>query len=153
MRKLTLVEHLERVAARNARAERGTARLKLLQRKERTRHLIETGSLAIKAGVDQLPSATLYGRLLSIAVEAMDKKAMAAWEWTEPQYFQAEEDSRVAAVANFHSKIEPEPTTFLRSGGFRRNRYLKQWEGKVEYGEVGKLVEGLEGSTKKLGRD
>jgi hypothetical protein len=52
----------------------------------------------------------------------------------------SQEDNRVVAVAKFPGKIEQELTASLRSVGFRWNRYLKQWEGKVEYGEAEKLV-------------
>jgi len=140
MPKLTLAERLERAAARKARAEQEAARLKLMQRKERTRRLIEIGGLAVKAGIDQLPPAALYDRFMAIAAEATDKKSVASWERSGSRHFQAEEDSRVVAVAKFPGKIEPELAASLRSVGFRWNRYLKQWEGKVEYDEAEKLV-------------
>jgi hypothetical protein len=108
MPKLTLAERLERAAARKARAEQEAARLKLMQRKERTRHLIEVGGLAVKAGIDELPPAALYDRFLIIAAEASDKKAVASWERAGSRHFQAEEDTRVVAVAKFPGKIEPE---------------------------------------------
>ena len=150
MPKLTLAERLERAAARKARAEQEAARLKLMQRKERTRHLIEVGGLAVKAGIDELPPAALYDRFLSIAAEASDKKTVAGWERAGSRHFQAEEDTRVVAVAKFPGKIEPELAASLRSVGFRWNRYLKQWEGKVEYAEAEKLVEGQGGGVKKV---
>jgi hypothetical protein len=150
MPKLTLAERLERAAARKARAEQEAARLKLMQRKERTRHLIEVGGLAVKAGIDELPPAALYDRFLSIAAEASDKKTVAGWERAGSRHFQAEEDTRVVAVAKFPGKIEPELAASLRSVGFRWNRYLKQWEGKVEYDEAAKMVEGQGGKIKQL---
>jgi len=72
MPKLTLAERLQKADARKARAEQEAARLKLMQRKERTRHLIEVGGLLVKAGIDKLPSAALYDRFLRIAAEAED---------------------------------------------------------------------------------
>jgi hypothetical protein len=150
MPKLTLAERLERAAARKARAEQEAARLKLMQRKERTRRLIEIGGLAVKAGIDQLPPAALYDRFMAIAAEATDKKSVASWERSGSRHFQAEEDSRVVAVAKFLGKIEPELAASLRSVGFRWNRYLKQWEGKVEYDDAEKLVVGQGGKIKQL---
>lgn len=150
MPKLTLAERLERAAARKARAEQEAARLKLMQRKERTRHLIEIGGLAVKAGIDQLPPAALYDRFMAIAAEASDKKAVASWERSGSRHFQTEEDSRVVAVAKFPGKIEPELAASLRSVGFRWNRYLKQWEGKVEYDEAEKLVVAQGGKIRNL---
>jgi hypothetical protein len=150
MPKLTLAERLVRADARKARAEQEAARLKLMQRKERTRHLIEIGGLAVKAGIDELPPSALYDRFLTIAAEASDKKAVASWERAGSRHFQAEEDIRVVAVAKFTSKIEPELAASLRSIGFRWNRYLKQWEGKVEYAEAAPLVRGQGGKIEKV---
>ena len=150
MPKLTLAERLERAAARKARAEQEAARLKLMQRKQRTRHLIEIGGLAVKAGIDELPPAALYDRFMAIAAEASDKKAVASWERAGSRHFQTEEDSRIVAVAKFASKIEPELAASLRSVGFRWNRYLKQWEGKVEYAEAAALVRGQGGKIEKV---
>jgi hypothetical protein len=150
MPKLTLAERLVRADARKARAEQEAARLKLMQRKERTRHLIEIGGLAVKAGIDELPPSALYDRFLTIAAEAIDKKTVASWERAGSRHFQAEEDSRVVAVAKFPSKIEPELAASLRSIGFRRNRYLKQWEGKVDYGDAEKLVVGQGGKIRQF---
>ena len=41
-------------------------KLKLKERKMRTRHLIEVGGLVAKAGLDYLPVNTLYGALLTM---------------------------------------------------------------------------------------
>ena len=71
MPKLTLAQRLEKAAARKAKVEQEEARLKLQQRKERTRRLIEIGGLAVKAGIDDLPAAALYDRFLAIAADAM----------------------------------------------------------------------------------
>jgi hypothetical protein len=150
MPKLTLAQRLEKAAARKAKVEQEEARLKLQQRKERTRRLIEIGGLAVKAGIDDLPAAALYDRFLAIAGDAKDKKAVALWERGGSKYFQEEEDTRVVAVAKFPAKIEPELAASLRAIGFRWNRYLKQWEGNVQFDEAKALVEGQDGTIKKL---
>ena len=41
-------------------------KLKMKERKMRTRHLIEMGGLIVKAELDHLPTNTLYGSLLSL---------------------------------------------------------------------------------------
>lgn len=150
MPKLTLGQRLERAAARKAKAEQEAAQLKLMQQKERTRRLIEIGGLAVKAGIDGLPSSALYDRFLHIATEAKDDKAVAAWERAGSRHFQKEEDTRVVAVARFPEKIEPELAASLRSIGFRWNRFLKQWEGNVDYDEAAALVGGQGGKIEKL---
>ncbi|MDD3029382.1 MAG: conjugal transfer protein TraD [Alphaproteobacteria bacterium] len=152
MPKLTLGERLEKAAARKARAEQEAARLKLMQRKERTRHLIEVGGLLVKAGIDALPPAALYDRFLHIAAEAKDDpKAVGTWERAGSKHFQQEADTRVVAIARFGTKIDPELTATLRSLGFRYNRFLKQWEGKVDFANAKETVEGMGGSIKLVG--
>ena len=55
-----------------------------MQRRERTRHLIELGGLIQKAGLVDLTSddrATLYGALLELAGKAReDANALALWK-------------------------------------------------------------------------
>jgi hypothetical protein len=150
MPKLTLAERLERASARKAKAEQEAARLKTIQRKERTRRLIEIGGLAVKAGIDALPSTALYDRFVRIAAEAKDAKAVAQWERAGAQHFQVEADNRVVAVATYADKIEPEVAASLRGIGFRWNRFLKQWEGNVEFDEAKALVEETGGTISKI---
>lgn len=151
MPKLTLAERLQKADARKARAEQEAARLKLMQRKERTRHLIEVGGLLVKAGIDQLPPAALYDRFLRIAAEAKDDpKAVAAWERAGSKHFQKEADTRVVAIARFGTKIDPELAATLRDIGFRWNRFLKQWEGKVAFDEAKAVVENSGGRIQQV---
>lgn len=146
MPKLTLAERLQRAAERKARAEQEQARLKIMQRKERTRRLIELGGLAVKAGIDGLSTAALYDRFLAIATEARDPAAVAHWERAGSRHFQKEEDAKVVAVARYVGTIETELTASMRSIGFRWNRLLHQWEGKVNFTEAKALVEGMGGT-------
>lgn len=119
--------------ARKAKAEQEAARLKIMQRKERTRRLIEIGGLAVKAGIDDLPASALYDRFLAIADAAKEPDAVTKWEHAGSRSFHEEESARVVAIAKFTGKIEPELAATLRSVGFRWNRFLKQWEGKVPW--------------------
>ena len=57
-------------------------RLKLKERKMRTRHLIEVGGLVTKAGLDHLPTNTLYGALLSIG-ESLETNVAIKEQWTK----------------------------------------------------------------------
>ena len=150
MPKLTLAERIDRAAQRKQKAEQDEARLKRMQRQQRTSRLIEIGGLAVKAGIDGLPATALYDRFLYIAAGAIDPDAVKRWERAGAQHFQKEEDKRVVAVARFATKIEPELAATLRSIGFRWNRYLKQWEGNVDFDEALILVEGQCGSIEKL---
>jgi hypothetical protein len=150
MPRLTLAERLERAAQRKARAGQEEARLKKLQRNERTRRLIQLGGLAVNAGIDELSANALYACFRRIAREAQDARAVAAWEREGAKHFQREADARVVAVAKFGEKIEPEVAASLRALGFRWNRYLGQWEGKVDFAEAKKTVEQTGGEISKL---
>lgn len=150
MPKLTLGERLDRAAARKKKVEQEEARLKTMQRKHRTRRLIEIGGLAVKAGIDELPRAALYDRFLGIAQEAKkDPKAVPLWERAGARYFQKEADERIVAIARYPGKIAPEVAASLRAIGFRWNRYLRQWEGKVDWPEAKKTVEASGGKIEK----
>jgi hypothetical protein len=48
----------------------------------------------------------------------------------------------VVAIARFSKKIAPEADVALRALGFRWNRILGQWEGKVEFADAKRTVEG-----------
>jgi hypothetical protein len=150
MPRLTLAERLEKAAQRKARAGQEESRLKKLQRNERTRRLIKLGGLAVKAGIDELPANALYACFLRIAKDAQDVRAVAAWEREGAKHFQREADARVVAVAKFGDKTAPEVAASLRALGFRWNRYLGQWEGKVEWAEAKKTVEAVGGKISRV---
>jgi hypothetical protein len=151
MPKLTLAQRLERAEARRAKAEQEAARLKLIQKKERTRRLIELGGLAVKAGIDELPAAALYACFMRIASEAKDADTLSRWEREGGRHFQIEEDTRVVAIARFPGKIEPEVAASLRAIGFRWNRHIKQWEGKVDFAEAKTIVTSQRGTIEEHG--
>ncbi|WP_031304863.1 conjugal transfer protein TraD [Sphingobium quisquiliarum] len=68
-----------------------------MQRRERTRHLIELGGLVQKAGLVELTDddrATLYGALLDLAIKAQDdSNTLALWKRRGRRAFEAEEKS------------------------------------------------------------
>ena len=65
-----------------------------MQRRDRTRHLIELGGLVQKAGLVELVEddrATLYGALLDLAAMAReDSNALALWKRRGKRAFDAE---------------------------------------------------------------
>jgi hypothetical protein len=70
-----------------------------MQRRERTRHLIELGGLVQKAGLVELTDddrATIYGALLELAVKARAKESdagdvLAVWKRRGRRAFEAED--------------------------------------------------------------
>ncbi|TAL01126.1 MAG: hypothetical protein EPO08_11465 [Rhodospirillaceae bacterium] len=150
MPKFTLAERLQRADARKLRAEQETAKLKKQQIKARTRRLIEIGGLAVKAGIDELASTALYDRFLSIATESQDKAKVTLWERAGSRHFQREEDARVVAIARFPGKVDMDVSQQLRAHGFRFNRFLTQWEGKVLFEEAAATVKLAGGTIEKV---
>ena len=78
-----------------------------MERRERTRHLIELGGLVQKSGLVELAGddrATLYGAMLDLAGRAGDgdgATALALWKRRGKRAFDAEaEDAESAASAN-----------------------------------------------------
>ena len=88
---------LTRNVAARRRAEAGQRRTDtrewVVERRERTRHLIELGGLVQKSGLVELASddrATLYGAMLDLAGRAADDDALALWKRRGKRAFDAE---------------------------------------------------------------
>lgn len=152
MAKRTIGERLALIAQRKAKAEQQEAQLRDMQRKERTRRLIEIGGLAAKAGIDGLSTAALYDRFLDIAAGAKDPKAVAAWTEAGGRrlHIEGQDGSRIVAIAKFTDKLPPEYTALLRGVGFKWNRFLVHWEGEVEWDSARPLVESKGGTIAKV---
>ena len=82
-----------------------------MERRERTRHLIELGGLVQKSGLVELAGddrATLYGAMLDLAARAGDDdgaNALALWKRRGKRAFDAEaEAAEIAASANATSR-------------------------------------------------
>ena len=77
-----------------------------MQRRERTRHLIELGGLVQKAGLVDLTDddrATLYGAMLDLAARARDDgNALALWKRRGKRAFDAEAEGQHTAEGNAH---------------------------------------------------
>ena len=62
----------EKLGQKKVRLQKQEAMLKLKERRARVRHLIEVGGLAVKAGIDTLPSDELLGAFLSIQCRRLE---------------------------------------------------------------------------------
>lgn len=147
MPKLSVAERLDKIAQRKAKDERLEARLKLIQKKAESRSAAEISRLAIKAGLDQLSPAALYGAFLQIAADVADPEKLAAWEAKGHRSLRAaENDNREVAIAKFATKPVAETVAGLRKLGFRWNSILGQFEGRVAYAEAAAFVSGAGGT-------
>jgi hypothetical protein len=107
-------------------------RLRLKEQKMRTRHLIEIGGLVVKAGLESLPTNTLYGALISLNDELKNNDSIkAAWTIKGNAALNKEKKDKTPVIL----KLETEPTSdirdFIRSCGLRFNRFRNEWHGLV----------------------
>jgi len=105
-------------------------RLKLKERKMRTRHLIEVGGLVTKAGLDYLPTATLYGALLSIAKSAVSDEAVKE-QWTKigKTKLDQEQTDKHAVILKFEQEPSNEIRKTIRNHGLKWNKLRCEWYG------------------------
>ena len=105
-------------------------RLKLKERKMRTRHLIETGGLIVKAELDYLPINTLYGALLSIAA-SLEKNPAIKDEWTKigKTKLNQEQQNKTAIILKFEQEPTNEIRKIIRNHGLKWNKFRAEWYG------------------------
>jgi hypothetical protein len=91
---MTAARH--RLEAKKARTD---MREWVVQRRERTRHLIELGGLVVKAGLVDLTDddrATIYGAFLTVAAKLRGddrEQALVLWKRKGKRAFEAETDN------------------------------------------------------------
>ncbi len=107
-------------------------RLKLKERKMRTRYLIEVGGLVTKAGLDYLPTNTLYGALLSIATSLETNLAIKD-EWTRigKTKLDQEQTNKHAVILKFEQEPSNEIRKIIRNHGLKWNKLRQEWYGYV----------------------
>jgi len=108
-------------------------KLKLKERKARTRHLIEVGGVVAKAGLDHLSTNTLYGALRSIK-ETMDNDSSVLTKWTKigDELFSAEQDIFTSVIISFESQPDKTIRDQIRLQGLRWNKFRQEWYGSVK---------------------
>ena len=105
-------------------------RLKLKERKMRTRHLIEVGGLVTKAGLDYLPTNTLYGALLSIA-KSLEADEAVKEQWTKigKTKLDQEQINKHAVILKFEQEPSSEIRKVVRNHGLKWNNLRCEWYG------------------------
>jgi len=105
-------------------------RLRLKERKMRTRHLIEVGGLVVKANLDHLPINCLYGALLSIATSLEINSAIKD-EWTKlgKTKFDQERQSKTALILKFTEQPDSKIRESIRNHGLKWNKFRLEWYG------------------------
>jgi len=105
-------------------------RLRLKERKMRTRHLIELGGLVTKANLDYLPTATLYGALLSLA-GSLEAGSTIKDEWTKLGKFKFEQEKKdkTPLILKFIEEPSNKIRESIRNHGLKWNKFRSEWYG------------------------
>ena len=125
-------EQKKKLEQKKNRLNAEATRIKLKERKARTRNLIENGGLITKAQLDHLPTNALYGILIS-AKEELDKnpELMASWTVKGNKAFNAETKQTIAVILKFNDEPEKNIRDIIRSHGLRFNRFRQEWYGNI----------------------
>ena len=154
MARTSLAERMNRLEQQRARLAEQEAKLKADERKQRTRRLVEAGTLVEKAGLLELEDAALYGALRSPdrrrkrqgKNRRMGEGRQDGARTRRPLMERAGEPLTVTFPA-------PLPTPFstrLRGAGLRWNKFLQHWEGLADYEVVAELAAEHNGTVARL---
>ena len=117
----TLAERLRAHEQSRARLAEAEAKLKLDERKQRTRRLVEAGALVEKTGLLALDSNALYAALLSLRDGASDKAQIEKWAALGGRTFdreaRARDEGKEPVLLTFAGPLSKDATTALRRAG------------------------------------
>ena len=151
----TLAERLRAHEQSRARLAEAEARLKLDERKQRTRRLVEAGALVEKTGLLELDSNALYGALLSLRDGASDKAQVETWATLGGRAFdreaRARDEGKEPVLLSFTGPLAKDATTALRRAGFRYSKVMRHWEGLARFDDASTLAKAHGGSTRRVG--
>ena len=108
------------------------AKVKIQERKQRTRRLIELGGLVDKAELSDLTVTQLLGAFLQIKDQSQDEKILNSWAKTGEEEFNKNKgsmDNEKPIIIKFPSEPDTTIRKKLRSFGMRWNSVRKEWEG------------------------
>ncbi|WP_085784273.1 conjugal transfer protein TraD [Candidatus Nucleicultrix amoebiphila] len=106
--------------------------VKLMERKSRTRRLIELGGLVAKAGLEEWDTNALYGAFLEIKESAEDVKTVKAWAHKGGAAFARKNTNKSPVIVKFESKPDEETRTKIRELGLKWNALRGEWQGYIE---------------------
>jgi hypothetical protein len=151
----TLSERLRAHEQQKARLAEAEAKLKLDERKQRTRRLVEAGALVEKTGLLQLDSNALYGALLSLRDGALDDKQVEKWAALGGRTFareaHARDEGKEPMLLRFTAPLPRDVTTTLRKAGFRYSKVMQHWEGLARFDDASTLAKAHGGTASRVG--
>jgi len=144
LKRLTLAQRMNRLKEQESR-------IKDIERKTRTRKLIEIGGLIAKAKLDHLTSNELYGALLEIAEKAKDVTKLKAWEEKGGKaFFHENKQNGEPIIVKFTEKPDNQIRKVFREHGLKWNSLRQEWEGIADYSILKPVIENVGGTIRKL---
>ncbi|MER8962697.1 conjugal transfer protein TraD [Mesorhizobium sp. M0701] len=154
MARTSLAERLSRLEQQRAKLAEQEARLKADERKQRTRRLVEAGTLIERAGLIDLEEAALYGGLLSLAEGVRDKAQLTEWIKTGKTALDREAVGKDATheplTITFPAPLPTPFATRLRGAGLRWSKVMQHWEGLADHDAVAALAAEQNGSVRRI---
>ncbi|MBX9744394.1 MAG: conjugal transfer protein TraD [Chlamydiales bacterium] len=139
-----LMKQKEKISQKKEHLGKKELLLKMKERKIRTRRLILSGELIVKAGIDHLPPIVLLGALLEIKDRAHDEIAIKAWQTKAEVMF--EHDQHVNAqplILSFEVELDESSKASLKALKFRWNAFRREWYGFGKKDELEALFKGF----------
>ena len=151
----TLAERLRVHEQQKAKLAEAEAKLKLDERKQRTRRLVEAGALVEKTGLLELDSNALYGALLSLRDGTDDAAQVEKWAALGGRTFlreaKARDEGKEPVLLTFAAPLPKDATTALRKAGFRYSRVMQHWEGLGRFEDASALAKAHSGTARRIG--
>lgn len=120
----------EKIAVKKASLERKEKMINELERKFRTKKLIEFGSLISKAGIDNLEFEALYGALLDIKEKSIDEPVIKTWIEKGSHALNHEKvNQSQRLIISFSSEPSAEAKDLLKKMRFKWNIFRREWYG------------------------
>ncbi len=150
----TLAERQRAHEQSKARLAEAEAKLKLDERRQRTRRLIEAGALVEKAALLELDSNALYGALLSLRDGADNPKKVEQWAALGGRAFlreaSARDEGKEPLVLTFGVSLAKDAVATLRKAGFRYSRVMQHWEGLARFEDASTLAAAHGGTARRV---
>lgn len=150
----SLAERLQAHEQQKAKLAEQEAKLKIAERKARTRRMIEAGGLVEKTGLLDLDANALYGALLSLREAAGSKKQVEVWAAMGGRAFSREAsargEGREPIVLTFAAALPLPVTVTLRAAGFRFNKVLRHWEGLARLEDAESIASANAGTVRQM---
>lgn len=121
--------------------------LKVKERKQRTRQLIQLGGLVDKAKLSHLSTAQLLGALIEIKNKSESEEILISWSKLGDEEFKKSNpssDNEKPIVIKFNEEPDNDIRKKLRSFGMRWNSVRKEWEGISDPTFIRAQLEGIE---------